>query len=117
MRSSRGNGFSALALLGFVAAVGVAVTLAVTALVVWLTAVMDSMLAATLSITVAAVLVAVAIYLMSLRRPMRRIAERVENVYEVAEATRAIGEWIIARLPLLLTLRDLLFKDAKSDAK
>ncbi len=105
-----------MAMMSFLAAVSVAVMLTVTALVVWLAAVMNSMLGATLAVAGAATTVAIVIYLVSLRRPLQRIADKIDTVYEVAEVTREVGEWVVTRLPLILTMRDLLFKNEKSDA-
>lgn len=102
--ASHGNFVIALILFVLVAAAGV--VLLITALVEWLSVLTGSMIAATLIVSGVCFLIALAIYLSALHKPLARMQDQVETVYDVARTAREGYEWITEKIRMLRLLRE-----------
>lgn len=100
-----------IALIGFILAAATGVMLLITALVVWFAKLTGSMIAATLIVGGICFLLALGLYLFGIRKPIKRIEDRINTVYEVAHSVREAYQWVQERLRLLAELR-CIFMDA-----
>ena len=101
-RAEPAPGRFVVALLLFVLLAATCLVLLLAALVFWLATLTGSMAAAALIVGGCCLLMAVIVWLVALRKPLDRIGERIETVYEVARTAREGYRWITAKaLPLL----------------
>lgn len=102
---ARGNFVAAL--IWFTITSAIAILLLLTAVVVWLSEVTGSFIASALIVGGFFAVLAVVIYLLSIRDAVDRIREEIETVYEVAHMAKTGYEWVMDKVRLFLTLRDL----------
>ena len=105
-RHSSGGHFVASSLAFLFSAV-TAFCLLIAAAVAWLAAVLGSLLYAVLIVGGFFALVAVLIYLLAIHRPLQRIREQAETVYEVARRFQAGYDWVMDKVRLVRELLDL----------
>ena len=95
-----------VALIFFVLIAATGFVLLITTLVAWLAELMGSVVLATLIVCGACIIAALLIYLLALRRPLARMQDQLETVYEVARLARSGYDWVQERLRALLNLRE-----------
>ena len=81
--------------------------LLIAATVAWLAALLGSLLYAVLIVGGFFAVVATLIYLLAIHRPLQRIREQAETVYEVARLFQSGYDWVMGKVRIVRELFDL----------